>query len=260
MARSSEPARLALQTGRLDDRRRHITPGDELWDSACRRFFFRDDIDSPHRSDDLRALCERWPSAEGAAGKSEALAVTVALASPFADRERILRALLRPSVPAGTVGRSDPGAPILISPWLVPRPGFPYVYDPDTEERAPIIAVLDGPRSRDVAELLETIKKQDETLADAIVLGADLETLESLNRLSLDAKRADRGGLAAQVEQDRERWRRRAEQARARQRLEGPHYGWHGDNFPPGCLEAVRAELRHDVEVQLEHLPAPPSG
>ncbi len=65
--------------------------------------------------------------------------------------------------------------------------------------------------------------------------------------------------LAAQVEQDRARWRRRADQARARQRLEGSHYGWLSDNFPPRCLEAARAANRREAEDLLPHPPAAPA-
>ncbi len=256
---SSAPARLALQSGRLDDHRREITADDDLWNDACRCFLERDEIDGAQHADDMRALCERWPRREGAPGDREALAVTLALASPFAGRERVLEALSGHGVVADTSRGERPHAPVLVSPWAVPRPRFPHIYDPDGEERAPIIAVLDGPLSAKVTQMLDAIKRQDATLADAIVLGADLETLELLDRLSLEAKRAARWELAAQVEQDRARWRRRADQARARQRLEASHYGWHSDNFPPGCLEAARAAIRHDVEVLLEHPPAPPS-
>ena len=252
------PARLALQTGLLDDHRRPIEPGDKLWDRARRWYAEREDVDALH-DDELRALCERWPARIPATGPVEALAVAVALASPFAGRERILAALTAGGVAPDGLGAERAHAPALVSPWAVERPPFPHIYDPDSEERAPIIAVLDGPRSAKVAELLETIKRQDRTLADAIVLGADLETLELLDRLLLEATRAARWELAAQVEQDKARWSRRAEQARARQRLEASHYGWHSDNFPPGCLEAARAAKRHEVEVLLEHPPSQPS-
>lgn len=43
--------------------------------------------------DEVRALCERWPHREGSGADAEAVAVTSALASPFAERDRILRAL-----------------------------------------------------------------------------------------------------------------------------------------------------------------------
>lgn len=250
---SRAPARLALQTGRLDDHRSQIEPGDALWERAHRWFVSRDKLDGTPPADELRILCERWPCSERGPGDPEAVAVTVALASPFADRERILRAL------DGAGGRPDAAAQeslqarIVAGPAGAPRPRFPHIYDPDREEPAPVVAVLDGPQSPHVAALLETIKQRDEVLAEAIVLGADLETLESLDRLALEARRAARPEMAAQFEHDREQWKRRAEQARARQRLEGSQYGWRSDNFPPGCLEAARAEIRHEVDVLLEH-------
>ena len=248
------PTRLALQTGRLDDERRHLTPDDALWDDACQCFLARDEIDVLRCAE---AVSDRWPAREGAPSQREALAVTVALASPFAARDRILRALNGAGVhPEAPAEERNGGPPLQVSPWVVPRPRFPHIYDPDTEQRAPIVAVVDGPSSSAVAQFLETIKKRDEALADAIVLGADLDTLESLDRLSLDAQRAARWELAAKVQQDSERWKRRAEQARARQRLEGSQYGWSSDNFPPGCLEAVRAHIRHEVDVLLEDPPA----
>lgn len=252
------PTRLALQTGRLDDQRRPLGPADDLWEEACRWYRSRDDGGRAPDAAELRRLCERWPAEHGAAGSREAVAVVVALAAPFADRDRILRGLAASGVPADGPAEDPRPAPILVSPWVVPRPPLPHVYDPAAEERAPLIAVLDGPRSDVVAHLLEGLRINDETLADAIVLGADLDTLESLDRLARDARRAARRELAATVEHDRQRWRRRAEQARARQRLEGPHYGWAGDNFPPGCLEAARGEARHDVEARLGHR-APPA-
>ena len=254
---SRAPARLALQTGRLDDHRSHIEPGDALWERAHRSFLARDTHGGGPPGDDLRALCDRWPYSEGAPGHPEAVAVTVALASPFADRERILRALDGAGGSADAAAQEALQARIAADPAGAPRPRFPHIYDPDSEQPAPIVAVLDGPQSPNVAALLETIKRRDEVLAEAIVLGADLETLESLDRLALEAKRAGRPQMAAQFEHDRDHWKRLAEQARARQRLEGSQYGWRSDNFPPGCLEAARAEIRHEVDVLLEH---PPPG
>lgn len=254
---SRAPARLALQTGRLDDHRSHIGPGDALWERALRWFLGRDTLDGGPPADDLRALSERWPYREGEAGNTEAVAVTVALASPFADRERILRALDDAGAPPDATAQEPLQACIVADPAGAPRPHFPHIYDPDSEQPAPIVAILDGPRSANVAALLETIKRRDAVLAEAIVLGADLDTLESLDRLVLEAQRAGRPEMAAQFEHDREHWKRRAEQARARQRLEGSQYGWRSDNFPPGCLEAARAEIRHEVDVLLEH---PPPG
>lgn len=252
---SRAPGRLALQTGRLDDHRSHLEPGDVLWDRALRWFLGRDKLGAAPPADDVRALCERWPYREGSAGHPEAVAVTVALAAPFADRERILRALDGAGAPADTATQESLQAGIVADPAGAARPHLPRIYDPDSEEPAPIVAVLDGPQSPDVAALLETIKQRDEVLAEAIVLGADLETLESLDRLASEARRAGRPEMAAQFEHDRAHWKRRAEQARARQRLEGSQYGWRGDNFPPGCLEAARAEIRHEVDVLLEHPP-----
>ena len=251
----SAPSRLALQSGELDDHRRQLTHDDDLWDVARRCHAARhDDCARQHDHADLKDLCERWPR-ESATGCAEACAVTVALAAPFASRERVLRALTAHGFTLDELRGDGEPAPILIAPGTTPRPRFPYVFDPDTEQRAPIVAMLDGPRSLKVAEMMEAIKQHDETLAEAMVLGADLETLEMLERLSRDATRAARRELAAHVDQDRAHWRQRAEQARARQRLEGTHYGWHGDNFPRGCLEAARAEHRHEVEVLLEHPP-----
>jgi len=257
---SDQPTRLALQTGRLDDHPRHIEPGDELWDRAHAWFCARDSSDGAPDAEHTRELCEIWPRRDAEPARdAEAVAVTLALTAPFAGPDRVLAALRAAGVATAPAADGDRPAPFSVSPWNVWRPHFPHIYDPDSEHRAPVIAVLDGPRSPRVAELLNAIREQDERLADAVVLGADLETLESLDRLALDAGRAGRDELAAQVEHDRQHWRHRADQARARQRLEGSQYGWLSDNFPPGCLEAARAERRHDVDVLLEH-PPPPRG
>ena len=247
----STPTRLALQTGELDDHRRDIGPGDHLWDRAHRCY-------TAHDLEDMRVLCRLWPSRDGSGNLIEACAVTVALAAPFASRERVLIALTAHGFTLDELAGAGEPPPVLAESPDASRPHCPRVYDPDADERAPIVAVLDGPRSAKVALLLDAIKRQDPPLAEAIVLGADLETLELLDRLSSDAKRAARGELAAQVDHDRAHWRHRADQVRARQRLEGARYGWHGDNFPPGCLEAARAEQRHAVEDLLEHPPAAP--
>lgn len=251
------PARLALQTGRLDDRRPYLEPHHELWDRAYRRLIDRDEGGSADR--ELLELSDHWPSAGAAPGHDEALAVTLALASPFAAPDRILEALGAYGAPAPGAHPDRPQVPVLVSPWDAARPTFPYIYDPDREQRAPIIAVLDGPRDAVVGAMLETIKSRDATLADAIVLGAELETLELLDTMSLDADRTARRGLSEQVEHDRARWSGRAEQARARQRLEASRYGWHSDNFPPGCIEAARVANRHDVEMLLERSPDRPA-
>ena len=253
----SAPIRLALQSGRLDDHRRDITQVDEIWERAYRRYRDRDRLDDHEAHDgDARTLCELWPAGERRTAHAEALAVTVALAAPFASRDRILGALAPSTVPAGTLERELAHAPpVLSGPGASPRPRFPYVYDPDTEARAPIVAIVDGPRSPKVGEFLDTVKEQDQSLADAIVLGAELEMLELLDRLCLDAQRAARVELAEHFEQDRRRWRERADSVRSRQRLEGSHYGWHSDNLPPGCLEAAEAEVPSDVRALLDRLP-----
>lgn len=255
-AAADAPARLALQTGRLDDQRPPITAGDELWHSAYELFLEQGhvgEVEQAVKHDDrMEALCASWPAREGPDGV-EALAVVVALAAPFAAEDRILGALGVDSGPAD-LRRQIADAPVIASPWDSPRSRFPHIYDPDSEERAPIIAILDGPRSPKVAAFLDTVKEQDRNLADAIVLGADLEMLDLLERLCLDARRAGRSNLADMFEQDRRLWRARADAARARQRLEGPRYHWRTDNAPPGCIEAARGEIHHDVEVLL-HLP-----
>lgn len=253
----SAPGRLALQTGELDDHRRDVTAADDIWDRAC-RIYLAHDLNAGAQDEELRMLCDLWPRRHGASNHAEACAVTVALAAPFADRERVLRALTVHGFTMDELRGEGEHAPMLITPGPTPRPRFPYIFDPDTEQRAPIVAILDGPRSMKVAEMLEAIKQHDEILAEAMVLGADLETLEMLERMARDATRAARRELAAHVDHDRAHWRQRAEQARARQRLEGRYYGWHGDNFPRGCLEAARAEHRHEVEVLLEHPPEAP--
>lgn len=238
------PTRLGLQTGELDDRRRDITPRDHhLWGRACRCYLARDAAGGAHHPDDIAILCERWPRRRQA-GHPEALGVTVVLASRFAGRERVLRALTAHGVRTDEIWEPAPAAE-MVEPIAVMRPRFPYIFDADNEQPAPIVPVLDGPRSPKVAELMEAIRQQDPTLAEAIVLGADLETLELLDGLSRNAARAARAGLSAVVDHDRAYWLRRAEGARTRQRLEGASYGWRGDNFPPECLEAARAEQRH---------------
>ncbi len=246
MAEAPLPARLALQTGSLDDHRAYITADDACWESASARYLERrrghsGGLDGRARSE-LEALCRAWPRSNRPA-RGEALAVTVELAGPFAGIDRILRALATPSAPVDTLAQELANAPLLASPWAPPRPRFPYVYDPDRERRAPIVAILDGPRSRDVAKLMNTIKQHDENLATAIVLGAELEMLDMLDRISLDARRASRAALAERAEGDKNEWLRRADAARSRQRLEGGYYGWLSDNLPPGCLEAARGEI-----------------
>ena len=237
------PTRLALQTGELDDHRRDITPRDDhLWARACRCYLARH-AGSAQDLDDIAILCERWPR-KRQVGHAEALGVTVTLASRFAGRERVLRALTAHGVTTDEIWEPAPAAAAVESA-AVTRPSFPYIFDPDSEQPAPIVPVLDGPRSPKVAELMEAIRQQDPTLAEAIVLGADLETLELLDGLSRNAARAERTQLSAVVDHDRAYWLRRAEGARTRQRLEGASYGWRGDSFPPECLEAARAQQRH---------------
>jgi hypothetical protein len=249
---ASKPARLALQTGRLDDHRGCVTPRDGLWRLANKLFRARDEHHADaaaERAAELDTLCARWPSRPGDHGHSEALAVTLALVAPFAGRERVLAALAPADAAADALERELAAAPALASPWSPPRPRFPYVYDPDVEQRAPIVAMLDGPRSPKVAEFLRTIRQRDENLAAAIVLGADLDMLDMLDVLDRHATRAARLALADRIERDKRDWIRRAESARSRQRLEGTYYGWHSDNLPPGCLEAARGEVEYHVHV-----------
>jgi hypothetical protein len=105
-----------------------------------------------------------------------------------------------------------------------------------------------------VAELLDRIKERDRNLADAMVLGADVDMLDSLERLGAAARASGRTGLAEMFEHDRQLWRGRAEAARGRQRLESTRFHWLSDNIPPEGMEAARAEIRHEVDVLL-HLP-----
>lgn len=252
---ASPPARLALQTGRLDDHRSCITSDDAFWQAACLRFARRDDIHDERLDDgrdaELETLCMIWPP-RGDPGRVEALAVTVDLAAPFAGRDRILAALSTPSVPVDALERELAVAPALASPWSPPRPRFPYIYDPDSEDRAPIIAMLDGPRCPQVAIFMNTMKEHDENLAAAIVLGADVDLLDLLDDVSLTATRASRPALAGTFEHDKLHWMQRAEGERVRQRLEGKHYGWRSDNVPPGCLEAAKGEIEHLVHAVLQ--------
>jgi hypothetical protein len=257
------PARLALQTGRLDDRRPPIMPGHALWGPAYELFLDQQQLGDVQRAADherrMTALCAAWPMAEGQAEPVEAVAVVVALAAPFAPEERILQALAQPGSDPAELGRQIADAPVIASPWDAPRPHFPHIHDPDAEQRAPVIAILDGPRSEKVGEFLETIKQRDRNLADAIVLGASLEMLDLIERLGSDARRAGRTTLAEMFDHDRLMWHERAGMARARQRLEGGHYHWHTDNAPPGCIEAARGEIQRDVDVLLHH-PARAAG
>ncbi|MEA2219369.1 MAG: hypothetical protein QOJ35_1995 [Solirubrobacteraceae bacterium] len=253
------PGRLALQTGRLDDQRAEITPDHELWQSAHELFVDRGHLGGAGAGEHDRrpdAVCAAWPVRRVRAQAVEALAVVVALAAPFAAEDRILRALAGPGGEPAELGRMLAVAPAVASSWASARVRFPHVYDPDSEAPAPIVAVLDGPRSPEVAALLHTIKEQDRNLADAIVLGADLEMIDLLESLGLTARRAGRTSLADMFEQDRRRWMQRAEAARARQRVEGADYGWRCDNLPPECVEAARAETLHNAEALL-HPPAP---
>ncbi len=227
-----------------------MTAHDACWHAACARFFGR-----PHDHDDsvagrdaaeLQALCRAWPRSDRPA-RGEALAVTVELAAPFAGIDRILHALATLSAPVEMLAQELADAPVLASPWAPARPRFPFVYDADREDRAPIVAILDGPRSPDVAKLMKTICQQDENLATAIVLGAEPEMLDLLDRLSLDATRASRAAFAKRTEHDKHEWIHRADRVRSRQRLEGAYYGWLSDNMPPGCLEAARGVTGQDA-------------
>ena len=129
--------------------------------------------------------------------------------------------------------------PVLATPQDAPRPRFPYIYDPDGSQRCPVVALLDGPRSPKVAELLDRLKERDRNLADAVVLGADVDMLDSLERLGAAARVSGRTNLADMFEHDRRLWRARADAARGRQRLEGSHYHWLTDNVPPEGIDAA---------------------
>ncbi len=252
----SAPGRLALQTGSLDDHRCYLAPGDARWDAARQHFADRDRSPRLESDEDLRALCELWPKRESEAPRSEALAVTVALAAPCAGPDRILQALASDGPEADRLRHELGHAPKLAEP-TVPRPRFPFVYDPDAEAPAPIVACIDGPPSALVAQFLTTIRERDQNLADAIVLGAELEMLEMLDRLGLTAKRAARQGLADHFAEDLRRWRQRAEEIRCRQRLEASHYDWKSDNLPPGCLDAAEANAPQDVQTLLQRISPP---
>jgi hypothetical protein len=259
---ADRPRRLALQTGRLDDDRRHITPDDDLWRSAYELFVEQGQIEgvehgAAHEAH-IEALRAAWPAYEGDADGAQALAVAVALAEPFASRERILGALAAPGRDQAALERLIARVPAIANSRDASRPRFPHLYDPDVAAPTPIDAIVDGPRSQMVAEHLNTIKQRDRNLADAIVLGADLEILDLLEELGLAARRAGRSELAGMFEHDRRHWQTRADAARARQRLEGLHYHWRCDNVPPECMEAAHAEAYHNVDVLLH--PPPTTG
>lgn len=252
------PARLALQTGRLDDRRAAITPEHPLWSAAYELFVDQavaDGLEQVAEHDRrMVRLCDDWPEAPGEADAVEALAVAVALAAPFAALDRILAALATPDCDAAQLRRRLAERPVLEEPQAAPRPRLPHIYDPDASQPCPIVPLIDGPRSPVVAELLDRIREHDRNLADAMVLGADVDMLDSLEGLGAAARASGRANLAEMFEHDRELWRGRAETARGRQRLEGTRYHWLSDNIPPEGMEAARAEIRHDVDVLL-HLP-----
>jgi hypothetical protein len=261
MTTAARPARLALQTGAPDDRRPPITPAHDLWAAAYELYLEQEHLDDVERAtrhaSRVGALCGSWPTRADETDAGEALAVVLALAAPYATEERVLAALRDPGGDPADGAVTGTDARVVASPQDAQRPHLPRIYDPDSEQRAPVIAILDGPRSPAVAELLETIKRRDPNLADAIVLGAVLEMLDLLDRLGLDARGAGRSNLADMFEHDRRLWHERAETARARQRLEGARYHWHTDNAPPGCIEAAHREAQHDVEVLLH---PPPHG
>jgi len=254
---SRVPTRLALHTGELDDHRPSITPQHEFWDSAHavfrERHHFADSGHGVGHDDAMNALCASWPQRDGPPENHEAVAVVLALTAPFAGNDRVLEVLsIRPEARE----RSIADAVVIASPPDRPRRPLPRVYDPDAEDRAPIIAVLDGPRSATVAELLNRIKERDPNLADAVVLGADLEMLDLLERLCADAKGAGRRNLEEMFEHDKLLWRGRADAARARNALEGMrYYGWRTDNIPPACLKAARGEIQHNVLDDLYRAP-----
>jgi hypothetical protein len=260
-ASADAPARLALQTGRLDDRRASITPEHRLWSAAYELFVDQavaDGLEQVGEHDRrMFALCDDWPVAPGQAEALhavEALAVAVALAAPFAAEDRILAALATEGSDTVELRRRLAERPVLAAPQDAPRPRLPHIYDPDASQPCPIVPLLDGPRSPMVAELLHRIKERDRNLADAMVLGADVDMLDSLERLGAAARGAGRSNLAELFEHDRQLWSGRAEGARARQRLESTRYHWLSDNVPPEGMEAARAEIQHEVEVLL-HLP-----
>ena len=260
-AEAAPPARLALQTGRLDDRRPAIAPGHRLWRTACELFAEQERSDGGQPAEDhdprMAGLRAKWPECEDDTPPVEALAVAVALAAPFADEERILRAIAPLGSDPTELSRLLADAPVLTRPGDAPRPSFPRLYDPDSSDRSPIVAILDGPRSSKVAELMYAMQDRDPNLADAMVLGADLEMLDLLDRLGQAARGSRRSNLADMFESDRRLWHTRADEARARIRLESAGYHWHTDNVPPECIDAARAEIQHDVEVLL-HLPPSP--
>lgn len=258
MTRAADaPSRLALQTGRLDDRRATIAPGHRLWQAAYELFVDQEVADGVQQAAEhdrrMVGLCAAWPAADGAGEEIEALTVAVALAAPFAGEDRILAALATAACDAAELRRRLAGGPVLAA-QDAPRPRFPYIYDPDGSQRCPVVALLDGPRSPKVAELLDRLKERDRNLADAVVLGADVDMLDSLERLGAAARVSGRTNLAEMFEHDRLLWRSRADAARGRQRLEGSHYHWLTDNVPPEGIDAARAEIQHNVEVLL-HLP-----
>lgn len=245
------PTRLALDTGQPDDTRPHITEGHPLWPRALQRFLdarrLADGRIDPVRYDDeIRDVVEDWPKC-GRPSNTEARAVTVELAVVVASFERILDALATPAVLADSLKRDLRDAPDLASPWAT-RPRLPRVYDPDRDERTPIVAMLYGPKSPKVGALLETIKRQDPNLADAIVLGLSVDALDELDRTAREFEHAARWQAAHDFQRIKTDMRIRAEVKRRRQRHEGQHYGWHSDNLPPGCLEAARAAFAQDVE------------
>src|SRR5215211_6204022 len=91
---AAAPARLALQTGRLDDRRVSITAEHPLWPAAHELFVDHAGLEQVGEHDRrIFALCDEWPVAPGQTAALEALAVAVALAAPFAGEDRILAAL-----------------------------------------------------------------------------------------------------------------------------------------------------------------------
>ena len=260
-ADAAAPARLALQTGRLDDRRPAIAPGHRLWRTACELFADQERSDGQPAVDHdprMAGLCVKWPASEDDTEPVEALAVALALAAPFADEDRILRAIAPLGSDPTELSRLLADAPVVTGPYDTLRPPFPRLYDPDSADRSPIVAMLDGPRSSKVAELMHAMQDRDPNLADAMVLGADLEILDLLEELGIAARRAGRSELADMFEHDRRHWQTRADAARARQRLEGIRYHWHCDNLPPECMEAAQAEAYHNVDVLLH--PPPTTG
>ena len=128
-ASAAAPARLALQTGRLDDRRASITPEHRLWPAAYELFVDQavaDGLEQVGEHDRrMVALCDGWPLAPDDSQAVEGLAVAVALAAPFAGEDRILAALATADCDAAELARRLAERPVLAAPQDAPRPRLP---------------------------------------------------------------------------------------------------------------------------------------